>query len=599
MPEVLSNMGIGRARAILEVAKKLYGNYKFRILILIALGFLSGVTEALGIGVLVPVFSFVVKGGVLGTDFISKTIVGLFSYFNVQLHLYSLIGLICFLFILKAFTLLLFNYVNVLISADYENNMKRDIYKDTLSASWPYLMKQKIGYLEFVLITQVGFVVRLFQQISNNILALTSFITYTVVAFKLSRSVTVITLLFGVFIVFVFRPLIVKTKNYSKKRSKLEAEINHYINENVIGVKTIKAMGVEKEVKNTGHEYFDRLKDMRVTLQIIKNWGSVFIQPLGFIFISLVFLFFYLRPNFDFGVFIAVMYLIERLFAYVDKIQGSSYVISEAIPYVNNLVQFQADIARHRESNEGDKPFALEEFLEFKNVNFSYNDGQEVLHNISFKIKKGEMTGIIGPSGAGKTTFVDLLLRLFKPQSGEILLDGLNANEIHLSEWRKNIGYVSQDIFLKNDTVLNNIKFFDNSIKEEDVVYGAKLANIHDFITTLPEKYNTLVGERGVLLSAGQRQRIVLARVLARHPKILVLDEATSALDNESETMIKKAIDGLKGEMTVIVIAHRLSTIVDSDRLIGLENGRIIEEGSPDKLLKDKNSYFYKVYNIV
>jgi ATP-binding cassette subfamily B protein len=208
------------------------------------------------------------------------------------------------------------------------------------------------------------------------------------------------------------------------------------------------------------------------------------------------------------------------------------------------------------------------------------------------------MIGLIGPSGVGKTTIVDLILRLFPLGSGKILMDGKSISRIDIKQWRKNIGYIPQDIFLMNDTIANNIRFYDNAISDEEIKQAAKKANIYDFIQTLPKKFSAVVGERGIFLSAGQRQRIVIARILARNPEFLILDEATSALDNESEIRIQKIIENLKGKITVLVIAHRLSTVINCDKLLILEKGKILEQGVPSELLKDKNSYFYKIYNI-
>ena len=207
--------------------------------------------------------------------------------------------------------------------------------------------------------------------------------------------------------------------------------------------------------------------------------------------------------------------------------------------------------------------------------------------------------GLIGPSGAGKTTIVDLLLRLYQSQKGIIELDGGDISDIKMKEWRTNIGYVPQDAFMINDTIENNIRFYGDSVTNEDIMEAVKMANIYEFIESQPEKFQAMVGERGTLLSGGQRQRIVLARVLARKPKILILDEATSSLDNESEFLIQKAIEGLRGKISILMIAHRLSTVMIADNLIILENGKIIESGSPKNLLQDENSYFYKNYNLM
>lgn len=209
------------------------------------------------------------------------------------------------------------------------------------------------------------------------------------------------------------------------------------------------------------------------------------------------------------------------------------------------------------------------------------------------------MVGLIGSSGSGKTTIADLLMQLFRPEGGEIIIDGENIANINLQSWRKKIGYMPQDPFLLNDTIENNIRFYNSGMSSDEIMVAVKTANIYDFIEGLPKGLQTIIGERGVKISAGQRQRIMLARALARKPKILILDEATSALDNQSDMAIQKSIDNLRGKITILVIAHRLSTIMSSDRLLVLENGKIIEEGLPNELLRDKDTHFYKIYNIV
>jgi ABC-type multidrug transport system fused ATPase/permease subunit len=219
-----------------------------------------------------------------------------------------------------------------------------------------------------------------------------------------------------------------------------------------------------------------------------------------------------------------------------------------------------------------------------------------VLKNLNLIISKGETVGLIGSSGSGKTTIADLIIRLFNPTGGKIIMDETDISEINLKNWRNNIGYVSQDIFLLNDTIENNIKFYSD-LSEEEVIKAAKLANIYDFIMEQPKKFDSLVGERGLKLSAGQRQRIILARVIARKPQILILDEATSALDNESESLIQQALENLHGKITILMIAHRLSTVMNADKLFVLENGEIIEEGVPRVLLENKGSEFSKIYN--
>jgi len=268
-------------------------------------------------------------------------------------------------------------------------------------------------------------------------------------------------------------------------------------------------------------------------------------------------------------------------------------------PHLVSVINKRDESISHQEEVVANgRSFNFIKQIQVKNIYFSYNDNDYILNDLNFTINKGEFVGLVGLSGVGKTTVVDLILRLLNSQKGTILLDGYNASEINLEEWRNNIGYVAQDMFLINDTIENNIKFYDDRISKSDIIEAAKMANIYNFISHLPEKFKTVVGERGTKLSGGQRQRINLARVLAHQPQFLILDEATSALDSESEKAIQEAIQNLKGKVTVLMIAHRLTTILNSDKVLVLDSGNIIEEGSPNQLLKNKNSFFYKMYHL-
>lgn len=589
-------MTLNRIKTIILFLGGVSKKYKFQIPLLIILGFLSGLLEGVGIGALIPLFS-IISGNKIGEDNISRLIAKIFSLFNLNLSLRSLLFLICALFILKAIALFVFYSVRTKIVSDYENNLRGNLYHKTLKSNWPYLSKQKIGHLEYVLIADVGSTTRLLESIITAVLDFSSLLIYVFVAFSISPFITFIALVMGGIILLSFKPFISKTKLYAKKRIALTKFIAHQINENATGLKTIKAAGVEGEAISAGLEFFKNLKDLRIKQAIIKYFTAISIQPLSVLLIGTVFAISYTRQGFNLAAFIALIYLIERIFVYIDKIQFSLHAINDSVPFLKDLMFFQNEVVKNQEEESGQKNFNFTDEIDFKDVGFSY-DLKPILQNINFKVKKGQMVGIIGPSGAGKTTIVDLLLRLLKPGKGEILIDGVNISEIDLGKWRRNVGYVSQDIFLKNDTIENNIKFYDKSINDSDMIEAAKVANIYGFIQRLSKGFATAVGERGTSLSGGEKQRIVLARVLARKPKILILDEATSNLDSESEALIKNALEKLKGEMTIIAIAHRFSTIKNADQLIVLDNNSVIEKGDPVKLLENKDSYFYKAYNL-
>jgi len=231
--------------------------------------------------------------------------------------------------------------------------------------------------------------------------------------------------------------------------------------------------------------------------------------------------------------------------------------------------------------------------IEFKNVNFKYTEDQDmVLRNLSFVVEKGAKVGVVGSSGAGKSTIGELLLRFYDPLEGSVCVDGINIKELDVHQWRRLIGVVSQDIFLFNDTVKANIAFANPEVTVEGIEQAARRAYAHDFIKELPQGYDTFVGDRGVLLSGGQKQRIAIARAILNEPEILLFDEATSALDTQSEEIVQKTLDDISRNKTVITIAHRLSTVSDSDKILVIDKGEIIQQGSHQELLGQKNGLY-------
>ncbi|MBI4218003.1 MAG: ABC transporter ATP-binding protein, partial [Elusimicrobia bacterium] len=244
-------------------------------------------------------------------------------------------------------------------------------------------------------------------------------------------------------------------------------------------------------------------------------------------------------------------------------------------------------------------PFSKD--IQYKNLGFFYEPAQPVLKGIHFNVRAGEIVAIVGPSGSGKTTLTQLLPRLFDPQEGSILIDGQDVRDISLKSLRSQIGVVTQETILFNETVRYNLTYGkvvaqgSPPISQSEIEAAAKIANAHSFILELPNGYDTVVGEKGVRLSGGQRQRLAIARAVLKNPPILILDEATSSLDSESERLVQEALERLMQSRTVLVVAHRLSTIRKADRILVLENGRIIEEGQHDSLL-EKSGLYKKLY---
>ena len=235
--------------------------------------------------------------------------------------------------------------------------------------------------------------------------------------------------------------------------------------------------------------------------------------------------------------------------------------------------------------------------IEFDSTCFYYQENREVIKNISFKVEPGQTIALVGPSGAGKTTLIRLLHRFYDPTQGEIRVDGIPLKNVELSSYWKQIGIVPQETILFGGSIEMNIRYAKDGASEEEIIAAAKAANAHTFIMECSEQYKTIVGEKGIRLSAGQRQRIAIARAILKNPSILILDEATSALDNESEVLIQEALEGLMANRTSIVIAHRLSTIHNAEKILVMDAGAIVESGTHSELMKQKGLY-HRLYTL-
>lgn len=579
------------------LARQIFPFYRWQIFLILFLGLVSSVLETFGIGILIPIFSFVSGQGLKGGDFMTQNVVNLFRLLNIDHIGYALIILLALLFITKQFFLFTAGYIKVRMLTDYENSISQRMYRQTLIANWPFLMRHKLGHLENLLVAQAKSCARFLMFVADFMMRIMSFAVYTLFALKLSPFITSMAVGIGVIILICSRPLIRKVKYYGQEQAMLGQNIAHEINENIIGIKTIKALAVEPEASRKGARLFDRYNRGKVRLYLLKEINSAPIQPLSIIFTASMFSFSYLyqKSAFDISVFAVVIFLIERIFTYVENIQGMLHQLNSLTPYVENFYRFSEEVQANQEREEGTRNFSFEKEISIEHLSFTYAEKSRLLRDISVSVRKGQMLGIIGPSGAGKTTFVDLILRLFEPTGGRILIDGVDIREIKLRDWRRHVGYVSQDVYLKNVSIRDNIRFYDENITDETIIESARKSYILDFIQSLPQGFETVVGERGVRLSGGQKQRIVLARALARKSEILILDEATSVLDNEAEVLIRKAIESLRGSITMIIIAHRIPAVIQADNLVVIKDGRIIEQGIPRELLKDTASYFYKV----
>ena len=286
------------------------------------------------------------------------------------------------------------------------------------------------------------------------------------------------------------------------------------------------------------------------------------------------------------------MLVLIKLIPVIKKINACGGYIQGNLATVDKIVEGLELEDKYSVVN-GNVPFpGLKKGIVFYDVRFSYNDKDEVLRGFNLEIPKGKTVALVGSSGAGKSTLASLVPRLYDISSGVIEIDGQDIRNFELASLRQHIGIVSQDTYIFNNSIRDNIAYGLKDVSDEQVMEAARLANAHEFISALPNGYNTKVGDRGVQLSGGQRQRVSIARAILRDPEILILDEATSALDSQSEHLVQDAIERLRQNRTVIVIAHRLSTIRNADRIVVLDQGQVVESGEHNELLRQKGAYW-------
>lgn len=581
-----------------RVLNTVFRGYRKKIAIIIALGFFCGFLDSIGINILIPIFSFFTNNQLSGDDSVSKFIVKAFSYLPFSYNLKSLLILVATLFLFRAFILVISSYISTKTRLDYRNSAVKNFLHLIFYGKWPFLLKQKVGYIQATLVRDLQINSDMMTYLNHFIVSITGLVVYSIFAISISLTITLMSLAVGITFALFFVPFIKKNRAIVEKIVSTEKNISSHLIENIGGVKSVKSFDAEDGVIKRVTTWFEDIKDMNLRVLFLRSAFSFFIQPFGLIFIFALFAYYYKQPDFNLPSFIVIIYLIQKIFTYLDTTQSSFHSINEYIPFLKNTMIFKESLENNKENWSGKEKLNFKNKIDLKNIFFSYKSNEPVLSDFNMFIKKGETIGLIGPSGAGKTSIADLLLRFFEPEKGEILVDGINISKIDLRDWRSKIGYVSQDTFLINDSIRNNIKFYDEGITDGKMMEAAKLANIYDFIIKQKEGFDTIVGERGVMLSGGQRQRIALARALARDPEFLILDEATSALDSESEISIQNSINNLKHKVTIFIIAHRLSTILDADRVLVLDKGKIIEEGIPADLLENKESYFHKIYNL-
>lgn len=488
------------------------------------------------------------------------------------------------------------SYYGHIVGLKMQADMRRDLFEHLQKLPFSFFDKSKTGSLMSRMVSDLNEISELCHHGPEDLfLTVLMFIGSFFVLLPISWELTVIVFAFVPLILFFASMLRVRMKNASRRSREQIAELNANIETAISGVRVSRAYTAE----NHELEKFD--KENRLFADIRGRFLKVFAifhSTMTFFSDSLYVVvlvaggsFFYFG-KIDVGEFAAYLLYISLFLAPIRKFVNMFEQMQDGMTGIKRFM----DILDIPAEPQPDKPVSLDNVkgeIEFKNVSFSYgnHDSKQVIENLSLKIPYGKTVALVGPSGGGKTTLCNIIPRFYEISSGEVTIDGVDIKDVTTYDLRQNIGIVSQDVFLFNGTVRENIAYGKLDATDEEIAEAAKKANIYDFIMGLENGFDTNVGERGVTLSGGQKQRISIARVFLKNPAILILDEATSALDNATEVAIQSSLEELSRGRTVLVVAHRLSTIKNADEIVVITHRGIEEQGSHEELIKRNGIY--------
>lgn len=492
------------------------------------------------------------------------------------------------------------NYINAWISQRIVFDMRNQMYDHLQHMPHAFFTTEKQGDIITRMNTDISGVSTVISGTLSSIVSNIATVVTTLVAlFTMNWKLAIV----GVIVIPL---LILPTKAVGKQRWSLMSEsqaesdeMNQLINEtlSVSGSQLVKLFTREKEEYDKFVNVNERLTDIKLREQRSGSWFRVFmglfteLGPLLIYFFGGLIIIKGVDPGLSVGTVTAVVSLVNRLYRPVESLTNISVDFTRSLALFTRIFDYFDMAPSIRSPKNGRKPDFATSNVEYSHVAFSYSPDKPLLNDVSFTVPAGKMYAIVGPSGSGKSTVVNLLPRLYDVTGGHVAIGKYDVRTIDLEYLRDNVGLVTQETYLFNGTIMDNLMYAKADATREEVIAACKTANIHDFIVSQPQGYDTEVGNRGLKLSGGEKQRISIARVLLKNPRVLILDEATSALDSISESAIQDALDKAMQGRTSIVIAHRLSTILKADKILVVANGGIAEQGTHEELLSKGGIY--------
>ncbi|CBH23614.1 ABC transporter, transmembrane region [Salinibacter ruber M8] len=570
-----------------------------RIYLVFGLTVLTAFTQGLGFTMLLPLLRVTQSTSdpsELSTA--EKILHDLLASMGIAESLVGVLGFIAAIFFVKgALQFAQTSYIGYL-QADLLKELKIRFFDAYNGMTYKYFITQNSGHFINVINAQVNRFFRSFRSFARALTKAVSALSFFGFAFAISWRFALMVLAIGVGLLWVFQYLNRYVRAASRRVSSEMSRLNKLLVQSLQAFKYVVSTKQDDHLRTELVDSVERLTDDIFRQRMAGALTSSIRQPISVVIIVAVILVQAIVFDAPLAPIFVAIVLFHKAMQAVMALQSKWQRMMDQIGSVEVIDEEMRVVQEHQESGGSRRLDTLSEGLVLQDVSFAYDEDEgDVLHSVNIEVPVNHTVALVGESGAGKSTLVDMMTLLLTPRAGVVRIDGVPHDEVDLRSWRSQIGYVSQETVVFDDTVANNICLWQGDVEEdaelrEKVIDAAKRAHAHHFIRELPDGYQTVVGDQGVRLSGGQRQRLFVARELFKQPNLLLLDEATSDLDTASEQHIQDSIDALQGKVTVVIIAHRLSTVKNADRVYVLDQGRVIESGTYDELRMRENGEF-------